>query len=158
MIFLRLSVLNEYQTTLRKHPPVAPDCSFYTFAIAVHKPIAYMLLVLFLFANTEAHELLKLPFLVEHFVSHNNSESQSVVDFLNEHYGNSSESKDGEHSKLPFKTHHSVSGLLVAELHQVPSIITDPIVPASYSPEGFKIVHHTLHNYLDTIWQPPKNA
>ena len=53
----------------------------------MRKVTAIFFLFLFGISNTEAAQVLKLPMLIQHFVSHIDSgRSESLGDFLNQHY------------------------------------------------------------------------
>ncbi|HET8963956.1 MAG TPA: hypothetical protein VFM99_08670 [Chitinophagales bacterium] len=72
--------------------------------------IVISFLTLFLYANTEMHEILKIPVLVHHYLElDDNNNSESFIGFLNEHYNNNNshndtDNKHHDHQKLPFKT------------------------------------------------------
>lgn len=75
----------------------------------------YILIILamsFLISSTELHELLRLPFLVQHYSNHH-SENQplSFFDFLKMHYSNnhSDNNDDSEDMQLPFKSHGNIT-------------------------------------------------
>ena len=69
---------------------------------------------MFLCANTEIGQLLKLPNLIIHFTEHHNHENErniSFFDFVKSHYNNKEKHTDtdkhDEHQNLPFKTLNS---------------------------------------------------
>lgn len=70
--------------------------------------MALTLLCLYLFGTTEVCQLLKLPFLFNHYLEHNHHEkiNLSFFEYLKLHYSSDSNSsnKHNEDSKLPFKT------------------------------------------------------
>jgi hypothetical protein len=54
--------------------------------------------------QTPAIELFRLPFLVEHFIKHQDKEGDSLIDFLDEHYAKNHHDADSrEDEQLPFK-------------------------------------------------------
>ena len=74
------------------------------------KIIAISFLIVFLCANTEMGQLLKLPNLIEHFSNHQkdySSQNISLLDFIAIHYNDTQHHSDQEkdnHQSLPFKT------------------------------------------------------
>ena len=63
------------------------------------------LLFVFCSAYTELGQVWKLPFLVQHFYTHQQQEGSTLAHFLFEHYGKSHEDEDkADDMKLPFKT------------------------------------------------------
>lgn len=63
------------------------------------------LLLLFCSVYTELGQVWKLPFLVQHFYTHQQQEGSTLAHFLFEHYGKSHEDEDkADDMKLPFKT------------------------------------------------------
>jgi hypothetical protein len=61
------------------------------------KVVSISFLIVFLLANTELHEVLKFPFLFEHYLLHKQNErNQSFVTFLYLHYASGQEH---EHQK-----------------------------------------------------------
>jgi len=64
-------------------------------------------LLVFLCANTELHELMKLPVFVHHYFEHQKSCPQSTLaDFIYDHYNSESDhsaKKDHHHHRLPLK-------------------------------------------------------
>ena len=117
------------------------------------------LLLIFLFANTEIGQLLKLPVLIHHYLEHHNDEAGiSLANFLHKHYNeeNSHPSPNNEHEKLPFKSQvlgfsqttlvfHSA---ICFEINSDKLLSTKVII--NYS-EGFY-----SSSLLSRIWQPPK--
>jgi len=90
----------------------------HTFKV-LKRTIVISLLAMFLYANTELHELLKLPVLVHHYLEHDTSSPDlSFFEFLKEHYDSNNthrhpDNNHNDHQKLPFKngncsTMHSV--------------------------------------------------
>ena len=124
------------------------------------KLIAISFLVIFLCANTEMGQLLKLPVLIHHYLEHHDDDGISFAKFLHKHYDeeNSHPSHNNEHGKLPFKSHvlefshatlvfHSPA---VFELNLERPFSTE--VNISYA-EGFY-----SSSLLSRIWQPPKSS
>ncbi len=119
--------------------------------------------MLYSFSTTELHQLLKLPFLIEHFFEHKEqTQSITIWEFLSLHYAHHSDqdNDDEQDRKLPFKSHDYCGfALAIAE------------VPKTESPE-FKNQERLLFfepnryqlsdepsrssSILDSIWQPPR--
>ena len=126
------------------------------------KTIAILFLSIFLCANTEVGQLLKLPSLAEHFTEHHDhGEDKQGISFLNFiaiHYNNIEHHSDQEkdnHQSLPFKTIiQSINiGIAFENIKEFsflqPNIIsvnsTVPFPPEFYNFDAFAC-----------IWLPPK--
>lgn len=74
----------------------------------VKKFLTYFLLTLYLLSFTEAKQVLKLPNLVEHYISHTlKDKNTTLFSFIKMHYLDAPV-KDADYNqdmKLPFKTH-----------------------------------------------------
>lgn len=131
---------------------------FDTFAV-LKKLIAISFLSIFLCANTELGQLLKLPVLIHHYLEHHDDDAGvTLADFLHKHYDeeNAHTSSNNEHEKLPFKS-HTFSFSQTTLVFQLPvRFELNPDKPLStkviinYS-EGFY-----SSSILSRIWQPPK--
>ena len=123
------------------------------------KVVSISFLIVFLLANTELHEVLKLPFLHEHYLLHKQNErNQSFVTFLYMHYasGQEHEHQQNEHENLPLKTKDCIK--------YSPGIISFLLIPyvrlqeAPYQSKQrifFKKVFLSNGNQ-GNIWQPPQ--
>ncbi|WP_426092014.1 hypothetical protein [Flavobacterium sp. DSR3-2] len=125
------------------------------------KIIAILFLFVFLCANTEMGQLLKLPNLLQHFSDHQkdySSKNISLLDFIAIHYNDTQHHSDQEednHQNLPFKTiNQSVNNVLAFETiiefsFRKPNTIsvnsTVPFRPEFYNSDVFLC-----------IWLPPK--
>ena len=125
------------------------------------KLAAIFLLLNFLFASTEAHQLLKLPLVFEHYAEHRKEDrNMSFLEFLVMHYLSGSP-RDADYERdmqLPFKTHgdtpgsstHTFVPLMVVYQCSPPPATELPVLrPAAtddLSPAG----------YHSGIWQPPR--
>lgn len=126
--------------------------------VALRKTAAIFMLILFLFANTELHELLRLPVLVQHYLEHRTlNHDESFADFLAEHYSNEHGKSNGkEHHDLPFKS-DDCSASHIATAFTLPAqtfissiaIIQEKII-TDYSDMYYPIA------FKSNIWQPPK--
>ena len=124
--------------------------------------IAIPFLFIFLFANTEIGQLLKLPVLLHHYLEHHDEEASiSFTDFLHKHYTeeNSHSSPNKEHQRLPFKSHDCcMANIPIA--YCVPAAFSlKAEIPFSAKKEIFVFnVAFNLPSYFFRIWQPPKSC
>lgn len=117
--------------------------------------LAFMLLTIYINSNSELHEIMRLPILIEHFSEHKKTVGDiSFWEFLSMHY-NSSTSHDADDNRLPFKDPgHSfaVSGVALPIPHV--SLIECLI--------GFTLVHDSQYaeaffdSPLSDFFQPPR--
>lgn len=118
--------------------------------------ISIGLLLILMLNNTEFHQLMKLPVLVNHYFDHKQlNHSLSFVDFIFIHYSDDLESNDQTHHELPFKSHecqHMTSLVLVCEFPSYTplKIANGPLVLATYQESIY------ASNSLGAIWQPPQ--
>jgi hypothetical protein len=126
------------------------------------KITAILFFTLYLLSATEAHQLLKLPVIFEHYKEHQKEDGHiSMVVFLVMHYMHSSP-KDKDYDKdmeLPFKTQDdcisSISPAFVPVFvqHDVPAPVE------LNTPKAFILKNQfLLSSYLANIWQPPRQA
>ena len=130
-----------------------------TFA-PLKKLISISLLFVFLSANTELHQLLKLPVLIHHYLSHHQDEhDKSFAHFLADHYSSKPEHTDKdnhEHDNLPFKTNDCADmHSNIAFNHHHHFSLCEPNIVA----EKVSVIYNVLFyssSALNSIWQPPK--
>ncbi len=131
---------------------------FIVYLYAIMKKVLVLFLILQFFTNHEAFaELVKLPFLFDHY--HQTASHVSFIDFINEHYANDNHDTDHEHGKLPFK--HSEDG---CSHHPTPNISVVIKTDNHYSLAliEYKVQQSVQSNdqipssFTDSIWQPPK--
>jgi hypothetical protein len=126
----------------------------------LRKTIAISFLLVFLCANTEVGQLLKLPNLIHHFLEHHdhddNDHNISFVDFIIIHYDSKQQHNDKEnHQDLPFKTiNSSLSTVLAFENPAVFSFFK-PTANFINSAVPFKKEFYTFDVFA-CIWLPPK--
>lgn len=121
------------------------------------------LLLSFLFAGTELHQVLRLPALVLHFIEHQAaSPGLSFVAFLREHYSTTESNHQGEdekHEQLPFKDSHCL------QVHF--SVVAIPMAAPLFLQEPAAVLLNTQLTILPTdnlvctayngdVWNPPK--
>jgi hypothetical protein len=128
------------------------------------KLIAISLLSIFLCANTEIGQLLRLPALIHHYLEHHDDTSDddhdiSFIDFFKKHYNennNHSGNAKHDHQNLPFKTTdcHAVNTVIALLQQTVFTLQTTSIIFAK------NIASYTEQQYtsksFSSIWQPPK--
>ena len=120
---------------------------------------AIALLLLYLLANTELLEIVRLPILFEHFAEHKQqNEDVSFLDFIVLHYF-SSDVKDADYERdqqLPFKGVHceelSASVALPVEPFEGPL----PRIPHTILKVEMYVSRFHSSLFQFTIWQPPK--
>ncbi|MBZ5856720.1 hypothetical protein [Flavihumibacter profundi] len=126
------------------------------------KVITIFFLTVYLLSTTEAHQLLKLPVVFEHFKEHRQEDkSISLLHFLAIHYLHGSpRDKDYDRDmQLPFKTSNdciSVTAPAFIPLSVELSVIQPVDLPQK---KNFIIDDQfILPPYLSIIWQPPKSC
>ncbi|WP_290792217.1 hypothetical protein [Flavihumibacter sp. UBA7668] len=117
-------------------------------------------MALLLLTQTELHQLLKLPILVEHFQEHKAlNKDISLLDFLKEHYlGHTVIDNDYQRDmQLPFKTTDCVSTVLIALVEPVNFDIPRAEV---FIEREFNLHKHYIPSQgaLNAIFQPPRLA
>jgi hypothetical protein len=123
--------------------------------------IAIALILTIIFSTTEAPQLLKIPFLFKHFITHRQENPQlSFVGFLSMHYLHGSP-KDKDYSddmKLPFKTTSGNSVNFSIPAIIPPAFVFVPVERLQKQP--VLIVYHRDNfvpsPHLSAVWQPPK--
>ena len=124
------------------------------------KFIAIGFLAVFLLTATEAHQLLRLPYVFKHFVQHHQRNNRlSFVAFLDIHYlhGSPKDKDYEEDMKLPFKgtDRCPLTQSVVFVLPASVSILTKPQELTSHSGTFYK-EHFIQIGYFSGIWQPPQ--
>lgn len=123
--------------------------------------IAISFLLVYLFSTTIVSELLKIPFLVEHFTEHK-TENQSIgfLDFMVLHYMSGAVA-DADHEKdmkLPFKTVNLFSSSVSIGIPQQCNFIVLSIFqqPKNQNTNNYYAPTFVSTSYLNAIWQPPQ--
>jgi hypothetical protein len=119
---------------------------------------AILLLSVTLFTQTELHQLLKLPVLVQHFIEHRaENKDISIADFIILHYfsGNPRDKDYERDMQLPFKTSDCTALAAVAVIPSQPVSIIQPeaVINTSYPAINNNCSHCSR---TSDIWQPPK--
>ena len=128
------------------------------------KLTAILFLSVFLCANTEVGQLLKLPTLIHHYLAHHDDKTDdeygiSFINFLKKHYNkndNNSDNAQQEHQDLPFKTIGNPTINTAIALEQPTIFATSSITIISSKNVASYIAQHYTHNSFGNIWQPPK--
>ena len=126
------------------------------------KITAIFFAALYLLSTTEAHQLLKLPVIFEHFREHKNEDhSISLLRFLDIHYMHGSpRDKDYDRDmQLPFKTADDCIACFapvfepVLVQHEIPVPVQQ--APPKLALQGSRRIRSS---YSASIWQPPKSC
>jgi hypothetical protein len=125
----------------------------------VKKSASIFLLTIYLFANTQFCELIKIGVFINHFVEHQyENEEITISRFVVIHYfsGNVMDDDYDRDMELPFKSHDISPAFSVV-------LLTSPIeysliktVRFSKRDFNFYKFSHLPSSYLSEIWQPPK--
>lgn len=109
---------------------------------------------------SEAHELLKVPHLISHYIQHKEDRSEtSLANYLHEHYCHDHEDHDqDEHHDngcLPFQGNHSCGSCMSSVFFQ--GNTTFNLKPAGENADSFiPTEENAISSYHANIWQPPK--
>jgi len=125
----------------------------------VRRLTAFFFLFVYLFANTELHELAKVTAFVAHFAEHRKENRDlTLAGFIGIHYfsGNKVDDDYAKDMELPFKTAdcsnsiptHTIPLPLFYALKQIP--LAGPGRISLYDQSALRSSH------LADIWQPPK--
>jgi hypothetical protein len=124
------------------------------------KILAISLLSIFLGANTELHQLWRLPVLLHHFLDHHQDEQDSsFTHFLSDHYSRKplhDVENHHEHQNLPFKTNDC------ATAHLSLAFVNPPLYSIAIAPifqhRKFPAYRHLIYSpaLVNKVWQPPQ--
>lgn len=122
--------------------------------------LAIFLILQILSANTIAMEIMRLPFLVQHYLEHEKETNSglSFTSFLSAHYLESAHAeKDHCDEKLPFKhCHDCCSHQMAQATYIVPECELAINCPAPLSPVCNSVEQNFYSSYSGSIFQPPK--
>ena len=126
----------------------------------MRKATTIFLTALYILGATEAYQLLKLPFLFEHYKTHQKFDQQlSFSKFIDIHYFTTAtyDSDYQQDMQLPFKSSNRTVSLLNFDSYFIAKLFVEPIVFFTSQKE------HPLYNdrdyasnKLDNIFQPPR--
>lgn len=127
----------------------------------MNRSFASFFLFIYLFANTELHELVKIGAFVTHFAEHKReNKDMTLLAFIQLHYfsGNTVDADYAQDMKLPFKAtdcnnanaSHTIN--LPDFFLQSPVVALETVKLPLYDPSALPSSH------LSDIWQPPKSC
>ncbi len=120
---------------------------------------AYLFLLVYLFANTELHELAKVGAFVAHFAEHQKENKDiTLIEFVKIHYlsGNVMDADYEQDMKLPFKTTDCSNS---SPTHTIPLPVFFVFQPdVLIKSAGLPLYDQSAlpSSHLADIWQPPK--
>jgi hypothetical protein len=128
------------------------------------KLITIFFLAVYLFATTDAYQLLKLPVVFQHFAEHR-AENKNIgfLEFLDMHYMHGSP-KDADYDRdmqLPFKKACPDCASCIVAAAFVPLTVHYSVEkPIRITEQKNYVIQEQLltSSYLANIWQPPKLA
>ena len=127
----------------------------------MNKLIALFFLNSYLFSLVQVTELLKIPFLVEHFLEHQSGKPEmNLLEFLSIHYTHN-DVKDTDYEKdmkLPFKSQNQVNVFSDITFFQINLNFKsqNTFVLIDKKINFFKYNFSFIAQFLSSIWQPPK--
>ena len=125
----------------------------------MRRTAAYLFLFVYLFANTELHELAKVGAFVAHFAEHQKENKDiTLIEFIKIHYfsGNVVDADYEQDMKLPFKTTDFSN---FSPTHTIPQPVFLAFQPVlSIESVGLPLYDQSAlpSSHLNDIWQPPK--
>lgn len=118
----------------------------------------FLFIALYVFSATEMSQLLKAPFLYQHYTKHQaENHALTFSCFLKMHYMDYEDDKvDEDNAKLPFKSHDSLFSLnaISTALPQI-EVIEKLIFREQNTPNHY-FENLFVSLYLANVWQPPK--
>jgi len=122
---------------------------------------AAFFLIVFLFANTELHELTKMGAFINHYKEHRQENRDlTLIDFIIIHYfsGNIVDADYAQDMQLPFKTVDCSNSIPTVTLPLPEFFDFNPsvLIKSRALPPYDQSVLPSSH--LDDIWQPPKTC
>jgi len=103
----------------------------------------------------DGEELIKFPFLINHFAQHSQTDKMDFWHFLILHYGEHQHaSSSQEHDKLPFKNHHNC-----AHIHVYLNKVYFPQLKKLYPVISFVFSDrpdNILSSCFFSVWHPPR--
>ena len=126
----------------------------------MRKATTIFLTTLYILGATEAYQLLKLPFLFEHYKTHQKFNQQLTFSkFIDIHYFTTAtfDSDYQEDMQLPFKSSNRTVSLLNFDSFFIAKLFIEPIVFFT-SQKKHKLYNDRDYasNKLDNIFQPPR--
>lgn len=123
------------------------------------KVFTYLIISLYLLGSTEAYQLLKIGYLVEHYIEHRNENNLSLLDFIDVHYIQPTvvDADYAEDMKLPFKSHGDCHAQVmpIAKLQSNNYFIDVRCIETTIQTSQYKSPE-TGSLFLNEIFQPPR--
>jgi hypothetical protein len=135
--------------------PHPTDYEIYLSLHSMSRILAISFLVLYINSNTEFHEMLRLPILLEHYSQHKQKVSDiSFWDFLVMHY-KTDVTHDSDDNQLPFKdpAHSFTAPTLALPIHK---IVLKETVVLTKSDHFYAYSETFIASHLSDIFQPPR--
>ena len=126
----------------------------------MRKATTIFLTTLYILGATEAYQLLKLPFLFEHYKTHQKFNQQLTFSkFIDIHYFTTTtfNSDYQQDMQLPFKSSNRTVSLLNFDSYFIAKLFVEPIV--FFSSQKKYLLYNDrdyASNKLDNIFQPPR--
>lgn len=121
--------------------------------------ILHSLLAVYLITATEYHELLRIPFLIQHFIDHQENEGIDFPTFLSIHYAGSAQSHNHHHEDdhLPFKSCDPIVHMFtaIAEDQHAPEFAI-PLSTLSQLPLSCIEDTRLPLGVASSVWRPPQ--
>ncbi|MDO5615118.1 MAG: hypothetical protein Q4G16_02935 [Cruoricaptor ignavus] len=124
------------------------------------KLIVYFFIAIYFFSSSEVRQVMKLPYLVEHYVSHKlQDEGTTLFSFIKQHYLEE-QHKGGDYEqdmKLPFKT-QDISAFSFANT-LLPEKLDMKFRRLAFYSDKKSSFYYAIHFYpsiYQKVWQPPK--
>lgn len=123
------------------------------------KFFTYIIISLYLIGSTEAYQLLKIGYLVEHYIEHKNETNLSLLDFIDVHYVQPTviDSDYAEDMRLPFKSHGDCHAQImpIAKLQSNDYFVAVTCIETTSQNSQYKSPE-TGSQFLNEIFQPPR--
>ena len=128
----------------------------------VKKIVTVLLMSAYLLPVTAVTELLKLPQLFEHYYDHKTEgNDDGFIAYLFQHYckEDGTDKDAAEDSQLPFKNSEQILSVMVISVNPPEAFFITPVVLPPVK-KAYTISNDDFisSQYLDAIWQPPRNC
>jgi hypothetical protein len=121
------------------------------------RSVAIFLLVIYVGASTEIHELANVPSLFLHYQEHKGLDTDiTFAEFLELHYIGNHNDQTHHHERLPFKQEHSEA------VHMTVALVTEvTIAQLTFHTQANKVTVIYVSQFHPSsisggIWQPPR--
>ncbi len=127
----------------------------------MQRVFSIVLLCVVLMGQTEFHQFLKVPTMLEHFLEHREHQPHlGFAEFISIHYGSAANGQDDHASRdaqLPFKNALSSSFSIAATKPEASLDLSAVFVPEQCSVIVSYVAHLPSGRTAD-IWQPPRQC